>query len=124
MLGARGDVALEIRTEQREGEFWLVAALWWPPLGIDLDVGERRWLDDLAATRVKSGYAALDGRFAAHAREPAQAAGVVTPELLAALAPFEVVDVNDDGAMLSSRGAALASAPLDAFVAAALAAAE
>jgi hypothetical protein len=124
MSGTRGDLAIEIRTEQRDADFWLVAKLAFPSLGLDLDVGERRWTDVLSLDVVKSGDAQADARFAAHAREHAQARDVVTPELMIALLRFESVKLDDTSATLSSRGTAHATEPVEAFVAAVLHAAD
>lgn len=124
MYGSRGAIAIEIRTEQRDADFWLVAKLSWASLGLDLDVGERKWTDVLSLDVVKSGNAQADSRFAAHAREHVQARHVVTPELMIALLRFEDVKLDDATATLASRGTAHATEPVEAFVAAVLHAAD
>jgi hypothetical protein len=124
MYGTRGVIAIEIRTEQRDADFWLVAKLSWPSLGLDLDIGERKWSDVLSLDVVKSGDAQADGRFAAHAREHAQAREVVTPELMIALLRFEDVKLDDATATLATRGTAHATEPVEAFVVAVLHAAD
>lgn len=120
MYGTRGGISIEIRTEQRHADFWLVAKLAWPSLGLDLDIGERRWTDVLSLDVVKSGNAKADARFAAHAREHLQARSVVTPELMIALLRFEDVKLDDSSATLASRGTSHATEPVEAFVAAVL----
>ena len=118
--GRRGAVDIEIRSEQRDGDFWLVAKLAWPSLGLDLDVGERRWSDLLSLDVVKTGDAQADARFAVHAREHVQARAVVAVDLMTALLRFEDVKLGDASATLASRGTAHATEPVEAFVAAAL----
>jgi hypothetical protein len=124
MTGARGVVTIEIHTEQREADFWLVAQLGWPSLGLDLDVAERRWTDILSLDVVKTGNASVDARLSAHARDHAQARAIVDSEVLGWLLPFEEVKLDDAGATLAMRGAAHTSERLETFVAAVVQAAE
>jgi hypothetical protein len=124
MVGARGPVTIDIRTEQRDADFWLVAKLAYPCLGLDLHVAHFKWTDFLAPNVVKSGLSAADERFAAHAREPAQARAVVTPGLMTTLLPFEAIKVEDEVATLASRGTPHATEPVQAFVLAVMNAAD
>lgn len=123
MTGVRGPVAVEVRTEQRDADFWLVAQLGWPTLGLDLDVTERRWTDLLSGDVVKMGLEKIDGRFCARAREHAQAAPLLQ-HVLGWLTPFEEVKVDDRGATLAMRGAAHTAERLEPFVQAVVRAAE
>jgi hypothetical protein len=123
MVGSQGGVSIDLRTEQREADIWLTAELAWPPFGLDLEIRERRWTDAFTSMAVKSGYAPLDARFSAHAREHAQGTAVVTSDLLAALSAFDEVRVDDGSASLASRGAAHATRHLEPFVSAAIVAA-
>lgn len=124
MLGTRGISSIEIRTEQTDADFWLVAILGWPSMGLDLAVRERRWTDALASELVRSGDPELDARIAVRVREPAQAEGALARDLLAALASFEEIEVDDAGARLGSRGSAHVNERLDPFVTGVLAIAD
>jgi hypothetical protein len=124
MFGARRTVTIEVRAQEQDGDFWLVAKLGWDSLGLDLEIGEKKWTDVLALDVVKSGDQTADARFVAHAREHAQARPVVTGELMAALLPFERVEVDDSSAELASRGSAHTTELVETFVQAVLGAAE
>lgn len=124
MVGSRAGISIEIRTERREADFWLVAVLIWPSLALAVGVGERRWTDLLSRDLIKTVSSDADGRSAVHAREQAQARAVPGPELLAALLAFEQVAVDDVSATLGSRGTPHVTAPVDAFVALAMRAAD
>jgi hypothetical protein len=124
MFGARGPVAVEIRTEQRDQDFWLVAKLGWPALGLELALRERRWTDVLGLDAMPTGDAKSDRRFAVHAREHAQAGAFLTADLLRLLVPFEEVTLDDTGAVLAMRGAAHTTERVLGFVTAALAASD
>lgn len=116
MTGQRGHVTVAITTEHRENDFWLVATLGWPNLGLDLDVAERTWSDALAVNVIKVNDPHIDERFAAHAREYAQAAGLVTSSVLGELMPFESVKITDEGAVLALRGAPHNPEKLEPFI--------
>jgi hypothetical protein len=124
MLGSRGNVAVEIRTEQRDKDFWLVGTLRWPTLGLDLSVRELKWTDALTGGVIEVGDAKADKRFAVRAREPAQAVAVVTSELLRAFLPFGEVTIDDAHATVASRGSAHSTASLATFASAVLFAAD
>lgn len=121
--GMRGGVHVRIRSEPRGGDFWFVAELAMPSLGLDLDVGERRWSDALAVDVVKTGFANVDDKLAVHAREHVQAKPLVdawVPTLL----PFEEVKATDDRALLATRGSVHATAQIGGFVRSVLVAAD
>lgn len=120
MAGHRGPIAIEIRTEQRDADAWLVANLGFPSLGLDLNIAHFKWTDHLAPNVVKSGHEAADARFAAHAREHAQARAVLTHELMRTLLEFEEIRVDDQTASLASRGTSHSSPAVEAFVSAVL----
>ncbi len=124
MLGSRSGVTVEIRTEQRDADFWLVGRLGWTSLGLELDVRERRWTDALGSGAMSVGDAKVDRRFHVHARDHTQARPVVSAELLGAFLPFGEVTIDDSGATLASRGSAHTVQALGRFVSAVLAAAE
>ncbi|MBX3206352.1 MAG: hypothetical protein KF764_14865 [Labilithrix sp.] len=115
MVGRAGRVTVEVSAEQHE-DYWLVAKLAWPSLGLELDVGERRWSDALAVSVVRSGDAAVDGRFSARAREHAQAQAFVAPDVLGPLLRFGEVTIGDAGARLAVRGAAHVTEKVERFV--------
>lgn len=123
MHGRIGDVAIEISAERREADYWLVAKLGWPSLGLDLDVRERRWTDALAQDVVKSGLDRIDGRLALRAREHAQGKALATAEILEPLLPYEEVRLGDGGGELAMRGASHVTAKVEGFVRSVLAAA-
>lgn len=123
MVGGSGDVTFAITAEQHE-DYWLVAKLAWPNLGLDLDVGERRWSDALATSLVQSGDPAIDRRLSARAREHAQASRFVVPDVLRPLLQFDDVKIIDAGARLAVRGAVHVTERVERFVRRVLAAAE
>ncbi|HVH46395.1 MAG TPA: hypothetical protein VM925_28835, partial [Labilithrix sp.] len=116
MIGRRGVVTIAIETERRDGDYWLVANLGWPSLGLDLQLNDRRWTDALAGNVLKSGDGEMDGRFRAHAREHLQAKAIVNPAVLGALTCFEEVKIEDAGGHVAVRGISHGSERLDAFV--------
>lgn len=122
MFGRVGDVTVEVFPESRD-DYWLVAKLAWPSLGLDLEVTERSWSDALAVDVVKSGDANLDARLCVHAREHAQAKVLATPEVLGWIKGFAAVTIEDTGARLAVRGAAQVRETLETFVGGVLAAA-
>lgn len=121
MTTQSGSVTVEVTAEHREKDFFLIAKLGWPNLGLDLEVNERKWTDALALNLVRSGDERIDERFAAHVREPAQAKAIV--ETLASVMDFEEVAINDVGAVLAKRGAPHVPEKLEPFCKAALRAA-
>jgi hypothetical protein len=124
MLGARAGVAIEIPTEQRDRDFWLVGRLGWPSLGLDLDVRERKWTDVLGGGTLGIGDAKSERRFHVRARDHAQARPVASGGLLPAFAAFGEVTLGDTGATVASRGTAHTVPTLLRFVSAVLAAAD
>jgi hypothetical protein len=122
MTAQSGVVTVEVTAEHREKDFFLIAQLGWPNMGLDLEVNERKWTDALAVNLMKSGDENVDERFAAHVREPAQAKAIV--ETLASVMDFEEVAITDQGAVLTIRGAPHVPEKLEPFCKAALRAAE
>ncbi|HSO37256.1 MAG TPA: hypothetical protein VLT33_32240 [Labilithrix sp.] len=116
MTGLRGRVAIEIRTEQSDGDFWLVAKLGYPSLGLDLSIAHAKWTDFVAPNVVKTGVKLADERFAAHAREHAQTLAVLTPAFMIPLLPFEEIGVEDRAATLARRGTPHSFDAVEAFV--------
>ena len=116
MTKAHGNVTIEITTRQSDGDFWLVASLGYPSLGLDLDLAQRSWMDLVVPNVVKTGLAEIDARFKIQAREHVQAQIVLTPALTSALATFEEVRVDDATATLARRGSAHSFDTLAAFV--------
>jgi hypothetical protein len=106
LVGSRGAVNAEIRTEQRDGDFWLVANLAYPSLGLELSIAPREWTDALAMNVIRTGDPRVDDKLSAHAREHPQASAVVTSDFLALLLPFEQLAVADAAARLAIRGGA------------------
>jgi len=104
------------RRGRAKGDFWLVATLGYPSLGLDLELGPRTWRDRLASQVLRTGLTAIDQRFAAHAREHAQALTVLTPALLSTVASFEEVCMVDASTTLARRGSAHVLDTLSAFV--------
>ena len=92
-----------------------VARFSWPSLGLDLRVSERAWSDVLGHT-VDLGDPLAIERLVARGREDAQVKSWLAPELEAALVAFEDVRVDDDGATVTSRGAAHSLEELLGFV--------
>lgn len=124
MRGTRGVVAIAIHTEHRDGDYWLACDLSWPSLGLELEVGERRWSDMFAMIKLETGDAVVDGRFAVYGREAAQTAAVATGALLRTLLPFDDVKLLDGGATVAMRGSAHTTEKVEAFLQAVLVAAE
>ncbi len=116
MFGRVGDVSVEILAERRDADYWLVANLGWPSLGLDLAVRERRWSDALAPETVKSGDARIDDRLAVRAREYAQAKVLAAPEVLEPLLQYDEVQLGDGGGTLAVRGASHVTAKVERFV--------
>lgn len=115
MHGMRGAVRVRITSGHRDGDYWLVAELRFPSIGLDLDVTERSWRDVLALDAVKTGDEAVDKRFTIHAREQAQAKPFVDafiPKLVA----FEDVKAGDDAVNVASRGSVHSTERVDAFL--------
>ncbi len=104
MVGRRGDVTIEVASEERRGA-WLVARLAWPSFGLDLEVSDRRFRHALAVGAYRSGDAAADARFVVRARDHVQVKTALPNELLGVLARFEEVTVSDRGATLALRAA-------------------
>ncbi len=115
MLFNEGDVTLVVQTAAREDEMFVAAELAWPPLGIDLTVGERQWTS-LFGDHVDVAHRAAAKRFTIHAREAAQAQALLTAALLDPLAEVDEVLVDDRGARLAHRGNAQVTARLLAIV--------
>lgn len=116
MTKAQGKVTVEIATRRSDGDFWLVASLGYPSLGLDLDLVQRSWLDLVVPNLVKTGLPETDARFKIQAREHVQAQIVLIPALTTALATFEEVRVEDATATLARRGSAHSFDTLAAFV--------
>lgn len=122
MTSQRGGVTIAITAEHRDKDYYLVARLGWQDLGLDLEVGERRWTDALATSLVKSDNDEVDERLRVHLREPAQARAIV--DALDDALVFDDVAIDDRGALLSSRRAPHVADVLELFVLEALTFAE
>jgi hypothetical protein len=92
-----------------------VARFSWPSLGLDLRVSERAWSDVLGHT-VDLTHAPAAERLIARGREDDQVRSWLGVPLEEALVAFEEVRVDDDGATLTSRGAAHSLDELLGFV--------
>ncbi len=118
--GRRGDVRVHVANEQRGGDFWFVAELTMPSLGLDLEVRERRWSDALAVDVVKTGNAVVDDRLVVHARDHAQAKPFVeawVPSLVPPAPPeLEEVKASDDRVVLAARGSVYDTRRIGGFV--------
>ncbi|MEZ4327748.1 MAG: hypothetical protein R3B40_21195 [Polyangiales bacterium] len=92
----------------------VTAELSWPALGLDLRVAERRWTD------FGKPHAALDRslhrRFTVRAREPEQAASLLTPALRDALFAFDEAGLDDERVVVLRRGGVYREASLVRFV--------
>jgi hypothetical protein len=114
LTGHCGDVAVGVSIEQREKEgYWQTAELRWPPLGIDLRLAERRWLDALGADPIK--VAGIE-RWTVGGREAAQVMAFFVWPLRTDLEAFEEAALDDDGGALATRGSAFSVEELSAFV--------
>ena len=117
MTASIGPVALVVHLEQRgvDGLF-SIATLRWPHLGMELHAEQRSWTDVLSVGTVDLGQSDGARRVTARAREAAQARAVLADDVLAALATFDEVRVDDERATVTSRGGAQTVPQLDAFV--------
>jgi len=125
MSASLGGAALVVSTQHRgaAGLHW-VATVKWTPLGIDLHAEPRSWTDVFTANRFDLGDGRGASKFSARAREATQGLAVLDGRTLDAIARFDEVTVNDDGAMLASRARAETLPQLDAFVRDAIVAAQ
>lgn len=115
MHGMRGAIRVRITSEHRDGDYWLVAELTGPSVGLDLDVTERSWRDALAIGVVKTDIESVDKRFTVHAREHVQAKRFVdafVPSLIA----FAEAKAGDGVTHLASRGSVHSTERVDSFV--------
>lgn len=115
MHGMRGPIRVRITSEHRDGDYWLVAELTGPSVGLDLDVTEKSWRDALSIGVVKTGIESVDKRFTVHAREHAQAkpfVDIFVPPLIA----FEEAKAGDGVTHLASRGSVHSTERVDSFV--------
>lgn len=103
MRGAHEDVKYTISLEVRDGAVHQVAELSWAPLGLDLEVRERRWTEAFGARLVH--VEGAPDRLAVRARDAAQARAAVGAPLLGALASFAEASLDDAGARVSIPGA-------------------
>jgi hypothetical protein len=115
MHGMLGPVRVRITSEHRDGDYWLVAELTGPSVGLDLDVTEKSWRDALAIGVVKTGIERIDKRFTVHAREHAQAKPFVDV-FLPPLVAFEEAKAGDAITQLASRGSVHSTERVDSFV--------
>lgn len=115
MHGLRGAVRVRITSEHRDGDFWLVAELTGPSVGLDLDVTERSWRDALAIGIVKTDIEDIDKRFTVHAREHVQAKPFVDV-FVSSLIAFEEAKASDGVTYLASRGSVHSTERVDSFV--------
>ena len=120
LRGKVGDVMVEISRDHRGRKgIYLVAALSYPSLGLDLHIqpyARFEW----GSPGVKLGDARFDLDHHVTCRERAQAASLVAP-FAPHLAAFREVEVNDTSARLGAHGSGASKAKLVEFAAAALA---
>jgi hypothetical protein len=123
LRGRRGDCEVVVRREHRgRAGVFLVGALRWPSLHLDLDARPRGKLGDLLGGLEVSDawltkHCRVTGR---HPEQVAAVARLVGP----ALEPFDAVHLDDDGATLERRDAGQTLAKLAAFARGVLAAAD
>lgn len=103
MRGAHEAVKYTISLEARDGAIHQVAELVWPPLGLDLEVRERRWIEAFGARLVD--VEGAPEKLAVRARDAAQARAAALSPVLAALATFSEATLDDAGARVSIPGA-------------------
>lgn len=116
LFGSLDTVSIKVRAEMSAAEGPMtVATLGWAPLGLDLALRPGRWADVFAA-RHRLGVAAFDRAFLLRGRELAQLSGFLTPAVWEPLLSLDEVQVDDDGAKLSLRGAGIDEAALERFV--------
>jgi len=109
-----GTVTLVVTMQQRGGEGpYMIGTLRWPAIGIDLRARRRTW-SDFGAREFDLGTSPAAQRFTADAREAAQGRALLRDETLRALASFEDVRIEDDGAVIANPGGATLE-QLDAF---------
>lgn len=117
-----GSAALSISLELKRGKPWLVAAVRWPSVRLELEVVERTWRDFFHRSALDPDEA-FAARFRARARDPRQLQAFVSPALRAALGAFVRVALDDDDARFASPGDGKKPAELARFALAATAAA-
>ncbi len=117
----RGPITLELRREVAGTHVGVVGEIRYPHLGLGLSLHERSLSDLLSARKVPLKNPLADGRLVATAREPAQAAAFLTPDLLQALLSFEGVRMDDDRLAFGVGRAATTTQTLGPVVASALA---
>lgn len=109
MSGTAGVVGLTVMLEPRDGRLSAVADLKWPPLGLGLQIRERRW----------RGNKPFDQRFGIAGRSPHQLNALLTEKVRGLLQGFDRLVVDDEGAELGSTASAVHADVLTAFVKAA-----
>ena len=114
VLDVRG-LRVTVTEEHREGLGpCLAAELEWPRLGIDVRLAERRWTD--LGAKLDAVDAALQERFTVRARESAQVARLLVPEVRDALGVFDEAALDDDGAVVVQKGGVYQIAGLERFL--------
>ncbi len=108
-----GELAITLEHRGKDG-LWTVASLRWPRLGIELSVGERKWLDWKKAVDLDD--ASFAERLLARGREDAQVHAFLDAQTRRTLLGFTQVTVDDEGCMLASPGTAHEFTDLLAFV--------
>jgi hypothetical protein len=122
MTATVGAIDLAIALQDRGAlGLYALATLRWPDLGLELHV-EPRSLTDLFVREVDLGPGDAARRVTVRAREDAQVRAVLGGEVLAALAAFKEVHLDDEGGTLAAPGGAPTVAQLETFVTGALAA--
>ena len=115
LRGDVGDVRATIRRDHRGGEgIVLLAELRYPSLHLGLDGGERRGFRRIVGGGVSIGNPAWERRHYLAGREPAQVQAFATP-VWSALSRVELVDIDDEHAVLLAREAGLTLGPLRDF---------
>lgn len=120
MTASIGATTLTVHLQQRGGDgLFAIANVAYGDLGLDLRVERRSWTDALART-VDLGDDEPARHVTVRAREAAQARALFDDHALRALAAFEEVRIDDEGATLAMPSGATTGPQLDRFVGAAI----
>gem|GEM_PF-6831277 len=96
-----GQAALALRRVYDGNTYRLWLDFTWPSLGADMHVNERVWGTDLLGSQYKSQHSTANARFVMRAREHAQLAAILGPDMLEALVGFSHVSLDDVGGHMS-----------------------
>ncbi|CAN5277698.1 hypothetical protein BH09MYX1_BH09MYX1_02840 [soil metagenome] len=121
LTAARGPVSLDLRREVAGTHVAVVARIRYARLGIGIQLRERTFTDFLGPSgKVHLPNALADKRFFANAREPRQAAPLLTEDLLESLLVFTEVRMDDYELQFSVARAATTTQSLTPVIAAAV----